>query len=393
MTSPCQATTRIAARQVWTPAGLRPDTAVVLDATQRVLHVGPATREDDLLDGILLPGLVNAHCHLELSHHRRPVGTARLGSPDWVGALFESSVRPTDVSVERGARAARALGTAFLIDTSNSGTTAAAMAAARLRGTVQVECLGLARTRWAPALEAAHAVAGAPGVSVRPTAHAPISCAPELLAAALAPSAVPATLHCDEDPADSQLLSHRRGPWADFHTRLATHRPPHPWREALGSAASGVALLERLELLRPSLGLVHLTAAGPLDLDRITRAGCTAVLCPRSNLHITGELPDVRGMVDRGIPLAIGTDSTASSPDLDLLAEAATLRAAFPELPVQTWLHALTSGGARLLPGRPVAGRLDEGARPDLLLVEVPPGPDPLERLLDGTRWPRRWLT
>jgi len=385
--------TRIAARHVWTPAGLKPATVVVLDPTHRIVHVGPASPEDTLLDGILLPGLVNAHGHLELSHHPKPVGTPGLGSPGWVGALYQSPHQPTPFTAERGARSARALGTAFFIDTSNSGTTAAAMSAARLRGTVQVECIGLTEDRWQPALHHAHHAPTAPGVVCRPTAHAPISCAPDLLRAALAPSAIPVTIHCDEDPADITLLNHRRGPWAGFHTHLATLRPHHPWREALGRASSGVALLDKLELLGPRVGLVHLTATSLLDLDRITRAGSTAVLCPRSNRHITGRLPDVPAMVARGIPLAIGTDSRASTPDLDLLAEAAVLREAFPQLPVQTWLHALTSGGARLLPGRPHAGRIDLGARPDLLLVEVPAGPNPLERLLDGTRWPRRWLT
>lgn len=384
---------RVAARQVWTPFGLKDRLAVVLDASDRIVAVGEALPEDDVLDGILMPGLVNAHGHLELSHHARPVGAPGLGSPGWVGALFRSAAEPDDFSAVRGARAARATGTAFFIDTSNGGQTARAMEAARLRGTVQVEVLGLTEDRWRPALAAAERATGAKGVTCRPTAHAPISCAPDLLQAALVPTGVPVTVHCDEDAADAALLARREGPWADFHRHLASVRADHPWQTAAGTAGSGVELLQSLDLLRRDVGLVHLTAARPSDLDLVALGRCTAVLCPRSNHHITGQLPDVPGMVARGIPLAIGTDSRASTPDLDLLAEAAVLRAAFPDLPVETWLHALTSGGARLLPGPPLAGRIDLGARPDLLLVEVPAGPDALHRLLDGTRWPRRWLT
>lgn len=367
--------------------------AVTLDESGRVLSAASARDDEPLLDGVLMPGFVNAHGHLELSHHARPVGTPGIGSPAWVGALYASGVTPDSFTAERGARAARATGTAFFLDVTNTGTTARAMAVARLRGTMQVECIGLSHDRWQPALETARAHGSTPGVVARPTAHAPISCAPELLREALAPGRTPVTIHCDEDAADGAFLTDRSGPWADFHARLASFRAGHDWHNGPGTAESGVALLDMLGLLGPHLGLVHLTAAHDADLDRVARAGCTAILCPRSNLHITGQLPDVPGMVRRGIPLALGTDSCASTPDLDLLADAAVLRAAFPDIPAEIWVRALTEGGARLLASQSEAGRIAPGARPDLLLVEVPDGPHLLERLLDGTRWPRRWLT
>jgi cytosine/adenosine deaminase-related metal-dependent hydrolase len=385
--------TRLSARHVWTPSGLKDDVTVVLDAEHRILSVERAAPGDHILDGLLLPGLVNAHGHLELSHHRRPVGARGLGSPGWVGALYGAVDQADAFTAERGARSARANGAAFFIDTSNSGTTAPAMATARLRGTVQVECIGLGAERWQPVLDGLGGLPTAPGVVLRPTAHAPISCSPELLGAALAPGAAPVTVHCDEDAADALLLADRTGPWRAFHERIAAMRPGHDWQTALGQARSGVDLLRRLGLLAPHVGLVHLTAATPADLDAVAAAGCTAVLCPRSNRHITGRLPDVPGMVARGIPLALGTDSRGSSPDLDLLAEAAVLRAAFPELPAETWLHAMTLGGARLLAVPEDAGRIAPGARPDLLHIDLPGGPGLLDRLLDGTRWPRRWLT
>jgi len=362
-------------------------TAVVLDADHTIVDIQPVSPQDDLLDGILMPGWVNAHTHIELSHHREPVGPPRLGSPGWVGALLAAGVPKHEDSALLAARRARASGTAFVIDVSNTGTTAPALTAARLRGTVQHELIGVTEARWAPALDATPE--GTPLVQVRPTAHAPISCSPDLLTRALLAPGPPATIHCDEDAADSILLAHREGSWIAFHEAIA-ERAPHPWRDGLGVASSGVALLDQLGLLT-GLGLVHLTAATPADLNRIARTGATAVLCPRSNLHITGQLPDLPGMVARGIPIALGTDSLASTPSLDLLAEAAVLHAAFPEVAPAVLVRALTSG--TLLPHHPCAGQLAVGHRPDVLLVECPDDPAPLHRLLDGTRWPRRWLT
>ena len=337
-----------------------------------------------------MPGFVNAHGHLE-PPPRASGGRGHRGLA-WVRALYASGVTPDSFTAERGARAARAARTAFLLDVTNTGTTAQAMAVARLRARCRWRHWSVARPVAASARDC-EGDGSFPGVVARPTAHAPISCAPDLLREALAPGKAPVTIHCDEDAADGAFLTDRTGPWADFHARLASFRAGHDWHNGPGTASSGVALLDMLGLLGPHLGLVHLTAAGDADLDRVARAGCTAILCPRSNLHITGQLPDVPGMVRRGIPLALGTDSCASTPDLDLLADAAVLRAAFPDIPAEIWVRALTEGGARLLASQSEAGRIAPGARPDLLLVEVPDGPHLLERLLDGTRWPRRWLT
>ena len=89
--------------------------------------------------------------------------------------------------------------------------------------------------------------------------------------------------------------------------------------------------------------MVH---AGPDDRRRAREAGATAVLCPRSNLHIGGRLPDVPALLADGVALALGTDSLASCPDLSVFGEVATLAARFPAVPALVWLEAATHGGA-----------------------------------------------
>ena len=360
---------------------------MVLGPDHRIVELAEPTAHDIVLDGILMPGWVNAHARLELSHHPRPAGDRGLGSPGWLAAMQAAKVQAGPDTTRLSARRARTSGTAFLIDLSAGGDTAAAMTAARLRGTVQHALTGLTEEPWTAALS--QTPSGTTGVTVRPTAHSLLSCSPALLQAALTRPGPPATIPCDLDSADGRLLAHREGPWVGFHEALAAHAE-HPWRTALGRATSGVELLHKLGILGP-IGLVHLTAARAEDLDRVATAGATAVLCPRSSRHITGRLPDLPAMVARGIPLALGTDSKASSPDLDLLAEAALLHKSFPEVDPAVIVGALVSN--TLLPHHPSAGRLAVGHRPDLLLVQVPDGPALLHRLLDGTPWPRRWLT
>jgi cytosine/adenosine deaminase-related metal-dependent hydrolase len=367
---------------------------VDLDAAGQPLRLRRARPDEPVRPGLLCPGFTNAHAHLELSaaRGRAPGGD---GSAPWVRALAALGLDPTAPEAVAAARAAaaeaRAAGCAALIDTSNHGHTAPLLADAGLRGAVQLELLGLSPARWGPGLARARAL------GLRPTAHSPISCAPALLTAALAPPAGPdvpsaggggwPTVHVDEDEADAALLADRAGPWAAFHAALEARLPAHPWREALPRAPSGVHALHALGLLRPSLGLVHLAAAPPSALDLVAAAGATAVLCPRSNRHISGRLPDLRGLVARGVPLAVGTDSLASAPDLDPLADAALLRAAAPEVDPAVWMRALLDGGARLWGGRATLDGGDCGA----LLIALPPAEDPLLPLFDGARWPRRW--
>ena len=115
------------------------------------------------------------------------------------------------------------------------------------------------------------------------------------------------------------------------------------------------------------------------------------MLYPRSNLHIGGRLPDVEALVEEGLPLAIGTDSLASVPDLSPWAEMATLAAHFPAVPAARWLDAATRGGARALGLRGV-GALTPGARPGVLDVLVDDVRAPLESLVRDPTPSLRWV-
>ncbi|MES1165302.1 MAG: amidohydrolase family protein, partial [Verrucomicrobiota bacterium] len=120
-------------------------------------------------------------------------------------------------------------------------------------------------------------------------------------------------------------------------------------------------------------------------------AGATVVLCPRSNLHIGGRVAAVDRLLEDGVHLAIGTDSLASTPDLSLWGEMATLAAHFPSVPPALWLEAATRQGARAL-GLPALGSLTPGKRPGVLdvLVEAPEAP--LESLVRDPTPSLRWV-
>jgi cytosine/adenosine deaminase-related metal-dependent hydrolase len=385
------------------------DGAVALDEDDTVRAVGPRAElkrrfsdaAEDRAEGALLPGLINAHTHLELTGllDRVPGGQGLIA---WVSAYLraaedEGPEARRDAAL-RGAADMVRFGTAAVGDV---GTTLAAMpgiAAAGLRGTMFHELLGSRDARTGDALadaarERALAIKGHPwpvGLGYVPAPHAPYSADPGLLRrlfAAAARTGLPTTIHVAEDEDELALLADGTGRWPgvltamgiDFKARVP-RTGPVAYLAAQG-AFDGPA---------PPL-LVHMVHAGPDDRRRAREAGATAVLCPRSNLHIGGRLPDVPALLADGVALALGTDSLASTPDLSLFGEIAALRAAFPAVPALTWLEAATAGGARAL-RLESCGVLAPGRRPGLLDVAVPDPSSPLESLVRDPQPPLRWM-
>ncbi len=358
--------------------------AVADDGTILALG-GPEGRR---VRGVIVPGLVNAHTHLELSALAGQV-PAGLGLPVWVEVLMRLRGGLSD----QAARAAigRAVldliqaGTAAVAEVTNTGLAVGALEAAKVQGVVHAEVIGIDPAGASAALERAAGIS-AETLAVRPSPHAPFSTSGELIRRAVSAPGPMATIHLDEDPAERRFLATGEGPWADLMDRLGRNRtgfaPP---------GCSPAQYLASLGVLGPELALVHGVGFEAGDVAAVAEAGSTVVLCPRSNLHISGKLPDVPALLAAGVPLALGTDSLASCPDLDLFGELAVLRQRFPGVDPLQWVLAATRGGARVL-GRPDLGVVAGGAAPGLLLVDLQTD-DPAAALCAGDPGRRTWLS
>lgn len=346
------------------------------------------------LDGTLLPGLVNAHLHLELAwtHGRVPGGQ---GFDAWV-AGFLALERPADTgpAVDRAVETLVAYGTAAVSDICNgpdpqSGPrrgpdTGARLAEAGIGGVVQRELFGLHGPRQPALLERAaeppvRHVCRVPVVS-RVSPHATYSMHRPLLEATVRADGLghPASIHVSEDPDEHAFLADGSGPQGPRLDGWGIE-----WRGWEPPGLTPTAWLASLGLLGPGLLLVHGVCLTPADVALVAASGSPLCLCPRSNLHIGGRLPDVPALIAAGIPLALGTDGLGSTPDLDVLAEIPVLQEAFPQVPLERFVAMATAGGADALQ-LPWAGRLEVGRAPGLLLVEGAPDDLPTA--------PRRWL-
>lgn len=347
----------------------------------------------DLGSVALLPGLVNAHTHLELSwlRGRVPPATDFLA---WVGQLMaarQSLERADDPSVMAPIEAAiaemRDSGTVAVGDIANALVTPAVLAAAGMPAVVFHELMGFrvaAGARVVAEAMARHGALRSPGVRVVPAPHAPFSVSEALFVAirdAVQASAHPLTsVHVGESPAEVELLRDGRGPWRQRLIELGA------WQDGWQAPGRGPAdYLCDLGVIGPGTLVVHGVQLTDAELTRLAEVGATLVTCPRSNLWVGVGAPPLARFLASGVRLAVGTDSLASAPDLNLFAELALMRTLAPTAAARDLLAAATLGGADALGMGDDLGTIVPGKRAALVAVDVPAGTtDPEAHLLSG---------
>jgi cytosine/adenosine deaminase-related metal-dependent hydrolase len=363
-----------------------------------ITWVGPAgSREaprgerQDLGAGVLLPGLVNAHTHLELSHLHRRVDPG--GFVGWVERLVEARPRFDGADVSRRMAAAvedlARTGTVAVGDVSNTLGSVAALAASPLLAVVFHELIGWDPSAADAVLEAAAARTEAVGgprpavnVEVRIAGHAPHSVSPRLFAL-MREQGGPAALHLAESPAETDFLRDGGGEWAAFLARRVGAVP------FAGRGLSPVAYADALGLLRPGFVAVHCVHVDERDRRLLAGRRVSVVTCPRSNEALGVGRADVPSLLAAGLNVAVGTDSLASADTLDLMEDVRALSRQWPQLAPEVLLRMATENGARAL-GLPDLGRVAPRFRAALAFA---PGPrdldDPLRFLLTDEARPR----
>jgi len=373
----------------------------------RIIAVGPAAdlRQqpwdtwEDHGDGAILPGLVNAHTHLEFAALRgRLAPTARLG--DWLGAALAAfAALPCDdllEGIERAAREAMGFGTILLAEVSNTGFSLPLLRRSGLAYHYFFECLGFDLLHDGP-LEADFPFLAAPGAQADPhvsaAAHAPYSVSATLfgrIAAWNRDRGQPSSVHLAESREEVDFLVHGQG----FFRELLIQR--QRWYEGYRPPGCSPAVyLDGLGFLGPHTLAVHglwLTAA---DRELLARRGTPVVLCPRSNLFTGAGFPDLAALDAAGVPLALGTDSLASNQDLNLFRELEVLRERFPAVPPERLLRLATLDGAAALGREADLGSLEPGKGAALLFLPCDAGAEDFwdHLVAAGAAGEVRWLS
>jgi cytosine/adenosine deaminase-related metal-dependent hydrolase len=360
------------ARWVFPVEGPPLDGGAVTVAGDRVVAVaGTETPDVDLGDVAVLPGLVNAHTHLDLSGLR---GRLRPGGDftAWLRAVIchrrTLSPEQAGTDVRAGLAECLATGTTLVGDISGAGLSGPELAGAPVWAVVFYELLGLPRPRARAAWQAARAwLAARPAATtLRPglSPHAPYSVRKSLFRATAVRArrdGTPVAIHLAETTAERQLLEGRRGPFLAFLTELGV------W-DSVG-LVSGYESVLRTYARTPNTLFIH---GNYLDAAAVP-PGATVVYCPRTHAAFSHAEHPFRRLLAAGIRVALGTDSLGSNPDLDMLAEVRFLHDRFPEVDGAALLRTATLAGAEALGFGETTGSLVPGKSADLVVVPIEP--------------------
>ena len=352
------------------------DGAVLVDDRGTIAAVGPnlvvptrpGARQLEFPDARLLPGLVNTHTHLELTHLAGK--NAEREFAGWIRTLraLKDATTPEEFSrsAEQGVRDAWAAGVTCVADTGSTGAPLEALARLGGRGIYYQEVFGPDPAQCAAsmaeldrALARLSPLASSP-LSLGVSPHAPYTVS-EPLYRAVADLARrerwPLAMHLAESRAETELVRDGSGPFADaLRARGFAVRAQH---------CSPVQYLLRLGVLQRATGwlCIHGVQVDGPDIDVLRDAGVAVAHCPRSNrVHGHGTAP-LAAFRRAGLPVGLGTDSVVSVGDSSLLAEATAAA-----LDGEDALRMLTIEGARALGLEREIGSLEVGKQADLAL-------------------------
>lgn len=326
----------------------------------------------EFYSGIIIPGLVNTHCHLELSHLAGLI-PQRTGISGFVSAVSKIRVSDPEKIIQAANEADREMyhqGISGAGDISNTGITLSIKQNSRIQYHTFVEVFGLdkgtAVIRFEQALHLAKAFNDA-GLSHSISPHAPYSVGVDLWELLSRENRLTKriSIHHDESHDERQLLENRTGIMAENFRQVGFDltRIPH-------EAADVFKLLGKY-LPDSDWILVHNTITSPLPSTGGLKSGVYWVLCPRSNRYIENLLPDIERVAASGLTVCLGTDSLASNDNLSVLDEMKTIMEAAPDIAFDTVLRWATFNGACALGMEKKLGSIEKGKNPGLVNIPV----------------------
>ncbi len=354
----------------------------------------PDAETDDLGDVVLVPGLVNAHTHLELSLLKQAEPPTSLA--DWLIRLL-SRARGNPAHASRDVLAAVGEGVAqclrFGVTTVGDVSAQFPFTRPLLRKSPlrvvsygEVRAMATRRPLTSPRIAAAADRSEEAGkLTVGLTPHAPYSVEIDGYRECVRVATehgMPLATHLAESTDEAPFLEHHAGRFRELWERIGG------WDEHVPRFAGGpVRFAKAVGLLDVPTLLAHVNYVDDAELDLLATSRASVVYCPRTHAYFGHAPHRWREMLARGINVAIGTDSCASSPDLNPLDDARLLRRLAPDLdPLAIWRMA-TLRAARALGVDASAGTLTAGKAADI--VAFPATTDaPLAEVLDSAVLP-----
>lgn len=343
-----------------------------------IVRVGRCEEGEEVKQGALVPGFVNSHCHVELSHLHKKFrkGTGMAGFIDQINALRDWAGR--DVKIELVRKWMDRMwhdGVSAMADISNDDSSFEVKKSHPMYTRTFLEVFGSEPDMCEGVMSEVRQLeesAQAVGIDAAPTPHSCYTMSPQLLSASASAGMEKGYLsyHSQESQEEEDLLISGSGAMYENRRRSGMSTPPVTGESSLKY------FLDRLADVKPApydehILLVHNVCLSQNDIDaaRTVLKNVYWAICPLSNIFIHNALPPVRLMRENGLDITIGTDSLSSNDDLDMIGEMLCLHRNFPEVPMSEILTWASLNGARFLSKEAELGTLEAGKKPGIVFV------------------------
>jgi aminodeoxyfutalosine deaminase len=330
-------------------------------------------------NGILCPGFINAHCHLELSH-LKDVIPEKTGLVEFVfKVITQRDFAAADIltAIEAAEQEMLQTGIVAVGDICNTAITIGQKAKKKLRYHNFIEMAGFVPASAEDRFDKANAILEQYGPTTNDqrstlAPHAPYSVSPQLfgLINNVTQNDI-VTIHNQETFAEEDFINKKTGDFLSLYSKLGIDI-------SFFNPSGKSSLQSWLPYLsnNQSLILVHNVTTTAADIEFIKRTAnnkqqtINFCLCPNANLYISNTLPDIKMLMENNCNIILGTDSLASNNQLNILEEIKTLQNNFAQLQLETILQWATINGARALQMDNTLGSFEKGKCPGVVLIE-----------------------
>ena len=367
-------------------------------ADRRVIALGtgkPNVPFRDLGDAAILPALVNAHTHLEFSDLQQPLGQRSIPLPTWIAQVIShrraQNLQPQDrvAAITRGLQESFASGVGvmgeiatnpWLTNTDPNSlrelTAPSSLVSFEMQVVAFAEALGIAEETQQQAIAwcrdccewSSQQLVLPPTVRLHGgiSPHAPYSTPVKLVRMCVKQSRnnnLPVAMHLAESPEELEFLATKTGAFRAMLESLQL------WDMGMFHDAESVADFLRVLVQAKRALVIHGNYLSTSELQFIAEhSNLSVVYCPRTHAYFGHAAYPLQRMLQMGIRVALGTDSRASNPDLNIWREAAFIAKCFPAIAPEEVLRMVTVNGADAL-GCHSAGRLQPGSIANLAML------------------------
>lgn len=343
-----------------------------------ILNVGNCHESEKVEAGAIVPGFVNAHCHVELSHLHGKFrkGTGMAGFIDQINELRDWAGRETKITlVQKWMDKMWEDGVSAMADISNDDSSFGVKSVHPMYTRTFLEVFGSEPEMCGDVMKGVTELdsqAAEAGIDAAPTPHSCYTMSPQLLTASAAAGLAKGFIsyHSQESQEEEDLLRTGSGAMYENRKRSGMSTPPVTGESSLKY------FLDRLSYAHAApydehVLLVHNVCLAQDDIDAALKSFNNVywAICPLSNIFIHNALPPVPLMRENGLKITVGTDSLSSNDDLDVVKELYCIHSSFPEVPMNEIFTWACTNGAQFLKKDDVLGSLTPGKRPGIVLV------------------------